>query len=200
MLSRRTNRGMSTALVIALGVGFVLSQSAVSAQAEEEELPVTFSAIAANVGVRGPRGQTRLDITIAAWSTPENQASLIDGLKEGGRRSLSDALRGQERVGRIRQVQQLGHDIQYSRTIPMADGARQIILATDRPMGFAEVSRNTRSRDYNVTLIVLNVDAEGQGEGQMMLGAQFDWNEETEQLVITQLSSEPIRLNSVRIR
>jgi hypothetical protein len=196
MFDRKTICGIALTCLVVLGAMGMVE----AAEAAEDELPVTYSAVAVNMGARGPRGQVRLDITVAAWSAPEVRSGLIEAMKEGERRSLSDALRGQERVGRIREVQQLGHDIQYSRSIPGADGGQQIILATDRPMGFAEVSRSTRSRDYNVTLIILNLDAEGRGEGQMMLGAQFEWDEAAKQLSITQLSSEPIRLNSIRRR
>ncbi len=200
MRNQRVPEATSPGLFAALLVGFVLIVPANPLPAAEEELPVTYSAVAVNIGSRGPRGQIRLDITISDWSSPESRAALIEAMKENESRSLSDALRGQERVGRIREVQQLGHDIQYSRTVPTEGGGQQILLATDRPMGFAEVARSTRSRDYNVTLIVMNLDAEGRGEGQMLLGVQFSWDEEANQLTIENLSSEPIRLNSIRRR
>ena len=126
MTSGKMIRSILATVVIALGVGFVASLATAPVEAAEEELPVTYSAVAVNMGARGPRGQVRLDITIAAWSAPEVRPALIEGMKEGGNRSLSDALRGQERVGRIREVQQLGHDIQYSRTVPTADGGQQL--------------------------------------------------------------------------
>ena len=75
-----------------------------------------------------------------------------------------------------------------------------IVLATDRRIGFAENFRSARTLDYNVSLIVLNLDEEGQGDGQLMLGAQFEWDEANEQVVITHFASEPIRLTRVRVR
>ena len=54
--------------------------------------------------------------------------------------------------------------------------------------------------DNNVTLIYLTLDAEGKGEGQMMVGAEMVWNEEKNQLTIENLSSEPVRLNSISRR
>ena len=49
-------------------------------------------------------------------------------------------------------------------------------------------------------LLILEVDAEGRGEGQLMLGADFQWDEEKNQVVITNFASEPVRLTSVRLR
>ena len=51
-----------------------------------------------------------------------------------------------------------------------------------------------------MTLIILDVDAEGNGTGQMMLGAEFTWDAEAEQLTIENRSSEPVRLTQVRAR
>ena len=75
-----------------------------------------------------------------------------------------------------------------------------IVLATDRRIGFAETWRSSRTLDYNVSLIILNLDEEGRGDGQIMLGAQFEWDEANEQVIITNFASEPIRLTRVRLR
>ena len=75
-----------------------------------------------------------------------------------------------------------------------------VVLATDRRIGFAESWRSARTLDYNVTLIVLNLDENGQGDGQLMLGAVFAWDEANEQLIIESFASEPIRLTRVRMR
>ena len=152
--------------------------------------PLSFNAVAANIGALGPRGQTRVDIRITRWSTDEERATLLEALKDTASRSVPDALRAQDAVGRFRQIQGLGHDLRYSRMIPGEDGGMQIILATDRPIAFGEAARNTRSMDNNVSLIVMTLDAEGNGEGQLLLGAEMTWNEEKNQLTIENLSSE----------
>jgi hypothetical protein len=191
-------RSMGALGLFALGLSALLV--AAPAPAEDEGLPQRFDVIAANIGALGPSGQARLDINIERWSTEEEREILTEALKTDAQRKLPKALRKQDRVGRIREVQGLGYDLNYSREIPMPDGGRQVILATDRPLGFAEVSRNRRSTRYNVTLIILAVDAEGNGEGQMMLGAEFTWDAEAEQLTIENRSSEPVRLTQVRAR
>ena len=70
----------------------------------------------------------------------------------------------------------------------------------NREIGFAESWRSSRTLDYNVSLIVLNLDENGRGDGQLMLGAEFVWDQEKNQVVITNFSSEPIRLTRVEQR
>jgi len=200
MTHRRIFRNSSRAAMVALALGFAIGMVATELPAEDEGLPINLRAIAANIGARGPRGQIRVDITINRLSSDEERAGLLEALKDPASRSLPDALRQQESVGRLREIQGLGHDLRYSRVIPGEDGGMQIILATDRPIAFGEAARNTRSMDNNVSLIVMTLDAEGNGEGQLMLGAEMTWNEEKNQLVIENLSSEPVRLNSITRR
>ncbi len=113
---------------------------------------------------------------------------------------LRNTLFGKESVGTIREQQSLSYDLGYSRSFDTEGGGRQIILATDRRIGFAESWRSSRTLDYNVSLIILNLDAEGRGDGQLMLGAEFVWDDAKNQVVITNFASEPIRLTSVRLR
>jgi hypothetical protein len=169
--------------------------------AEAASLPMRFRANAINMSnVSGAgRRSAQIDLTIERWSTNEERAALFEALKEPGPRSLPDALFSQESVGTIRESQSLGETLRYSRWIATTDGQR-IILALDRPMGFVEMARSARTRDYNVTLIQLDLNAEGQGEGLIMLGAEFTWDDAANQIVITNFASDPIRLTRVRLQ
>lgn len=169
----------------------------------EEELPLDFDAVAVNMSNVGPRGQARLQIRVNRWSTDEERAKLMEALRsQTGRardRELADTLFGKESVGTIREIGSLAYDLRYARSFSSEDG-RQIILATDRPIAFAESWRSARTLDYNVSLIILNLDERGRGDGQLLLGAEFVWDEEKNQVVITNFASEPIRLTNVRMR
>lgn len=190
--------------IAVLIIGLVLGLGAMPLPAEEEELPLDFNAVAVNMSNVGPRGQTRLQIRVNRWSTDEERTKLMQSLMaqtgQARDRTLANTLFGKESVGTIRELQSLSYDLRYSRSNDTGDGGRQIILATDREIGFAESWRSSRTLDYNVSLIILNLDAEGRGDGQLMLGAEFVWDEEQNQLVITNFASEPIRLTSVRLR
>ncbi|MGB5478898.1 MAG: hypothetical protein WBO53_17980 [Thermoanaerobaculia bacterium] len=193
-------RFRSVAAVSALGLALALGFVAAPLPAEEE-LPLQFDANAVNMSNVGPRGQVRLQVRVNRWSTDEERAKLMEALKDQSRgsRELANTLFGKESVGSIRESQSLAYDLRYARSLP-TEGGRQIILATDRRIAFAEAWRSARTLDYNVSLIILDVDDEGRGEGQLMLGAEFTWNEDKNQVEITHFASEPIRLNNVRLR
>jgi len=201
MLKMQLSRFRPVAAVSALGLALSLGFVASPLPAEEEELPLQFDANAVNMSNMGPRGQVRLQIRVNRWSTEEERAKLMEALMDQGRggRELANTLFDKDSVGSIRESQSLAYDLRYVRSLP-TEGGRQIIMATDRRIAFAEAWRSARTLDYNVSLITLDVDAEGRGEGQLMLGAEFNWNEETNQVEITHFASEPIRLRNVRLR
>ena len=124
----------------------------------------------------------------------------MEALKQSGERSLPDALFQQERVGTIRESQGLGENLRYSRRITSEEGQQQIVLATDRPLAMVETWRSTRTRRYNVTVVILTLDADGRGEGQIMTGSELTWDDANDQLIIEHFASEPVRLTSVRQR
>ena len=191
---------MSNKAISGLAMIVVLVFTVAPAMAEEAELPLHFDAIAANMSNIGPRGQARLQITIKRWSTDEERAKILEVLKnQSGRRDLANTLFGKESVGTIRETGDLAYDLRYARLIS-SEGAHMVVMATDRPIGFAETWRSSRTLDYNVSLVILSVDDEGRGEGQIMLGAEFSWDEANNQLVIENFASQPIRLTSVRMR
>ena len=183
-----------------LGLGLVLGLVGTALQAEDDDLPLNFDATAVNLSNVGPRGSARLQIRVTRWSTDEERAALMEALKAGGERTLPDALFQQDRVGTIREVQGIGENLRYSRRNTNEDGQQQIVLATDRPLAMVETWRSTRTRRYNVTVIILTLDAEGQGEGQIMTGSELTWDDANDQLIIEHFASEPVRLTSVRQR
>ena len=200
MIKMQASHLQSVVTVSALGLALALGLIATPLTAEEE-LPLNFDANAVNMSNVGPRGQVRLQIRVNRWSTDEERAKVMEALKDQGRggRDVANTLFSKESVGSIRESQSLAYDLRYARSLP-TEGGRQIIMATDRRIAFAEAWRSARTLDYNVSLIILDVDAEGRGEGQLMLGAEFGWNEATNQVEITHFASEPIRLRNVRLR
>ena len=200
MLNRTLGNLGSIGALTVLGIGLVLGFVGTALQAEDDDLPLNFDANAVNLSNVGPRGTARLQIRVTRWSTEEERAALMEALKQSGERSLPDALFQQERVGTIRESQGLGENLRYSRRITNEEGQQQIVLATDRPLAMVETWRSTRTRRYNVTVVILTLDAEGRGEGQIMTGSELTWDEANDQLIIEHFASEPVRLTSVRQR
>jgi hypothetical protein len=190
-------------LALGLVVGLLIGLFAEIAPVQAEELPFRFNAIAQNLSNVGPRGQARLQINVTRWTTAEEGAAVMEALKAGsesrGTRTLADALFEQEIVGTFRESRSMSENLRYSRRTK-TEGGQRIILATDRPLAFAEVWRSARTTDYNVTLIILEVDEDGRGEGQIMVGADLSWDDANNQVSITNFASEPIRLTNVRLR
>ena len=203
MPSRRRSAARAVVVAMTLALALLVGLVASPLPAQEEEMPLNFDAVAVNMSNLGPRGQVRLQIRVDRWSTDEERANLEGALRaqtgQSRDRTLANTLFGKEGVGTIRESRSLAYDLRYSRVIP-SDAGQMIVLATDRRIGFAESFRAARTLDYNVSLIVLNLDEEGRGDGQLMLGATFEWDETNGQIIITNFASEPIRLTRVRTR
>jgi hypothetical protein len=203
---------LSTAVCLVAALAVV--PSAALAKDKEPKLPIRIRANAMNIGSVNPAGTSRgvargaasapraarVDIRIERWSTDEERMLLMEALMSDGSRTLADALFEQDTVGTVRQVQSLAEQLRFSRHEVHEDGSQTILLGTDRPLAIGEVARSSRSADYNVSLVVLEVDERGRGEGQILLGAEFAWDEEKQQVTIQHFASQPIRLTGVRVQ
>ena len=184
-----------SALLTLLAVALVASAAAPAVAKQKRQPLEKFRARAFNVDWGGA---TNLDITIYEWTTPEERERLIRTFVEGGGDALYDALDDVSDKGFIKLPRTLGYDMQYAWQFE-AEGRRRIVLATDRPMGFLEMSRGSRTRDYNVTLVVLDLDPEtGEGEGTVALGAELSVDKESGRLVVEIAGKRPTELKKVR--
>ena len=62
------------------------------------------------------------------------------------------------------------------------------------------MQRRNATWDFNVSLIELNVDEEGNGEGTLMAGVEFSYDQTNDTFGLKSLSSQPVRLNNVRMQ
>lgn len=175
----------------------------------QEKFKETFSALAVAMGTSNPpvvpAGRTTtVQITITRWTTDEERTNLLTQLIENGQEALTKTLNKQKETGWIRATGRAAarstfpsERLRYAREFKGEGGRRRIVLALDRPISMAEAVYQPRWRDYDVTLIVLDVDAEGKGEGQLAMGVQLAIDQEKKALVIENFGTEPIRLMSV---
>ena len=201
-MTQTTALSFRTACAVALLLGGLsllaapdLSWAEEEAEAGAEELPLTFRAQAMNPN-RG--GTARFDIRLQRWTTGEERDTLLAALQEDD--TLARTMGGLDRVGTLRPIRSTAENLRYSRDVPTEDGGRMIILATDRPMAFVEAWGLTRTRRNDITVIQMTLDAEGSGEGVMMIGANVSWNEETDSIEVEHFSSQPIRLTSIELQ
>jgi hypothetical protein len=121
-------------------------------------------------------------------------------LVEGGGEKLLDALQDvKPRAGYISTSTSLGWDLQFARQIPYGDGARRIILATDRPMSFFELRNQPRSRDYEFLLVEIRLNKNGVGEGKLAGAAKVSYDADTRVMEIENYGIEPVRLTKVEV-
>ena len=182
----------------ALAISAVLSAPApgVSAQAVNE----TFTAFAINMN-SGPKTAT-VDIKIERWSTDAEREALLSILVEEkdkykANQALLKALQKMPKAGYIRTPNTLAWDLRYARQNPMEEGGRQIVVGTDRPVGFWEARNQPRSMDYPFTVLEMRLNKEDKGEGKMLAGTQLYIDPKTKNLVLENYAQQPVRLNEI---
>ncbi len=185
----------SKRLIVAVAATLLAASTGVDAK---KDAPIErFAANAIVMGTVGAGTSARIDITIQRWSTDEERDALLQVLAEQGREKFTKALSHQDKVGYIQIRGGLGYDLRYARENRQGD-QRTIVIATDRGIGFGELARRSRTLRYDVSLITLQVDAAGSGEGTIAVGAELSFDSASNTLTVENYSSEPVRLTKVR--
>jgi hypothetical protein len=158
-----------------------------------------YVALAVNLGgTPGPTGAGTVEITIDNWSTDAQRDQLMKTLIEKGPEKLLDTLQKMPRVGSIRTPNSIGYDLHYARKNPLDEGGDQIVLATDRYIGFWEAANRPRTVDYPFTLIEMRVGKDGVGEGKMSLFTKITYDKKKNQIVLEDYGSQPVLLTQVK--
>ncbi len=185
---------------IAAGIVLLLLATPIGAQEQERE---TFRALARHTGT-GPSGQTTIIITIDRFSSDEEHDHMLEVIMNEDNQTIADELGDMDSVGFLRVSGRAATrgtgtwQLRYARQVQRGD-TRVIRLATDRPILFVEaVRRPGRSWDSQTTLIELNLDENGEGEGVLMAGVEFTVDAKSGQITLSHLSSNPVRLEQVR--
>jgi hypothetical protein len=187
--------GLTCAAVLA-AAALVAPSPGVSAQNVKEQ----FTGFAINMN-SGPSTAT-VDFTIERWSTDaerEKLLKIIQGQKDVYRmnQQLLSELQDLPKVGYIRTPERLAWDLHYARESPLDEGGRQIILATDRPIGFREARNQPRSMDYPFTILEIRLDKNDRGEGKILVGTKI-YIDKKNNLVLENYAQQPVRFNEIR--
>ena len=139
-------------------------------------------------------------IYIEDYSTPADQKALIDAFNSGGHDAKVKVLSKMKSKGRVRLSSGgVGYQISYIRNIPTANG-RTIRLLTDRPIGIVEAMFNTRSGDYDISIIELQLgNSKGKNTGSLIPGARILVNKKR-QIEIESYHASPWRLAGIMER
>jgi len=153
------------------GCALLLASAAPLALKAQQSKPIeTFTCFAVALGT----GKANvIDITINRWSTDEEREMLLTTLQEFGQEKLLGALEKiRPAVGFMRTPTSIGYALYYARNPPQPDGSRKVVLATNRQVSFREAANDTRSMQYQFTLIELRLDKNGKGEGKLVPAAK----------------------------
>jgi len=155
----------------------------------------SFTAFAVALGT-GKAGVIHIDIY--RWSTDEEREALLTTLVEFGPDKLLDALEKiRPPVGSIRTSTSLAYDLYYARNNSQPDGSRRIVLATNRRVSSREAASNTRSMQYQFTLVEIHLDKDGKGEGKLVPAAKVSWDKATKKIEIENYNALPVDLTTV---
>jgi hypothetical protein len=184
-------------VIPALAVAAALAPPALRLSAQN--LPETFTAFAINMN-SGPKTAT-VDFRIDRWSTDAEREKLLAILKENkdqyrANQALLKALQKMPKCGYIRTPDRLAWDLRFARQAPMEDGGRQIVLGTDRPVGFWEARNQPRTMDYPFTVLELRLNKENKGEGKLLAGTKI-YIDKNNNLVLENYGIQPVRLNEI---
>jgi hypothetical protein len=157
--------------------------------------PEDFTAIAI-VNNEIASGAGTVLIHISRWSTEKERTHLIETLQKQGADELLDELQDMRTVGTIRTPDSLAYDLRYAHQRPGPDGGRQIVLATDRPIGFWEAVRQPRTIQYPFTLIQMHIGSDGKGKGTLSYATKIVARGDVVEL--ENFATQPVMLTEIR--
>jgi hypothetical protein len=150
------------------------------------------------INLNGRTGTAVVDFTIDRWSTDEERNKLLSIIveKKDPTDPLLSALQKMPKVGYIKTQTTLAWDLRYAREFKGEDGGRRIVLATDRPIGFAEARNQTRTMDYPFTIIEIHLNDQNKGEGRILAGTKI-FVDKNKNIVLENYGQQPVRFNEI---
>jgi len=172
--------------------------AAVTARAQEPKPDVPAQYAATAVGQAGSAaGKTfGLNIYLDSITSDGDVQELVGILKKSGQTALVNAMQKMKDAGRVAPTSGVGTGMRVVRVHPNGQGGLHIVLATDRPISFPELWNSTRSRDYPIAIVTLDVDQSGKGSGEFAPLCKVRFNKDN-QLEIETYGQKPFRLTNV---
>lgn len=157
-----------------------------------------FTAVA-----RLPRAATRtawVDVWVNRYSSNATTQRMANVLIEGGQEALVKQLEKAKTIGRASLSMRVGaFNLKLIRSRKTPTG-RQIIGVSDRPIGFLEAYGGSRTMDYKVGILVLNLKRNKKGkevgDGMLLYAAKIKI--ENGKLDIEYVGMEPISLVNLK--
>ncbi len=180
---------------LAAAAGLVLLASS-SAFAQRLEKPEQYTAtVLAEGAYVGAAQFLRIDVTIWQYSTQQDQQNLIQAFEKGGQQGLVNALSRMSAKGHVDIPGTLGYDLSYVRLFQTPNG-RKIRMVSNRPIRFGEAWTDSRSMDYDLGLMELDLTNNGgKGGGEVIFAGQFTISKG--ELTLESYGSGPFKITQV---
>lgn len=137
-----------------------------------------------------------LTVYITELTTNGEIDELTATLKNKGQDGLVDAMENIKDKGRVAPTASVGTGMRVVRIRATKDGGQHIVLATNRPISFPELYNATRSTNYKIGIVVLDVDKDGKGTGSFAPLCKVKFNKK-EELEVEHYGQKPFRLANV---
>ena len=186
---------LSTGL-LALAAHAACMAQAPAAINETYGLPAQYAATAYGQAGRAAGKSFGLTIFVTDLTDDATVQTLEAALKDKGQDGLVSALGKIKDKGRVAPTGSVGTGFRFVRIRPAKDGGQHIVLVTDRPISFPELYNSTRSTDYKIGILVLDVDKDGKGSGSFAPLCKVKFNKNN-QLEIENYGQKPFRLGNV---
>jgi len=181
-------------LVLTVVAGSVLLLAPLTAAPQIEDTPARFVAAAVNMN-RGVAGT--LEFVVNRWSSDADRDRLTSAMSDKGPERLLETLQQMPRMGYLRTPNSVGWDIHFAQHMPAKDGGERILLVTDRRMSFREVANRHRSFDYPFTVIEINLQASGNGDGKMTVATKISGDKDGRVVTLENYDIQPVLLTKV---
>ena len=169
-----------------------------TARAQEPKPPVPAQYAATAFGQAGAAAGKTFGMNIYIDGTTSNgeRDELLAILKQKGQNGLVSKLEDTKDLGRVAPTATVGTGMRFVRIRPTPNGGLHIVMATNRPISFPELYNSTRSTDYPIGIVVLDVDKNGKGTGSFAPVCKVKFNKKGE-LEIEHYGQKPFRLANV---
>jgi hypothetical protein len=153
--------------------------------AQEQMVNEEYQAQAMGEGTQ--LGQTfNVTVHIEQYSSPEERHILVEAFEKAKSQGLFNALSKMKSKGHIAITGTLGYDISFVRKIQAPDGWKIRIL-TNRPITFGEAWTDSRSMDYNLSALELNLNEQkGKSTGILLPACEFVIDKKTNEVTIAE--------------
>lgn len=189
---------MSLKRIVTLVLVTLCATIVVVAQDEKKQETEHFGATAYSMN-RGAR-MVNVDIRVKEYTDNERTQQFANVLVEGGQQALTKSLEKADEIGSIQLTGRVGfYDFKLIRSRPTSTG-RRIVAVCDRPLEFGELYGGTRSTDYTIGIMILDLTKDNKGKekgtGILYYAAKVKIKEKTIRIEHFQL--HPVKLVNVR--